>query len=241
MCIGVRTPEYLHIPKLGCLLIETMLANPVARKHQFFMDFVVAMFRALFDEVDVGTGMIQREGREAPHALRSPTRSMSIVGLLPVTSSPPPAKENRWRPFSRENLQTKLSREYFSFIRIISRDLNADMFFNSAGFFAPRTYRMASHFSKDYLCRMIIQSLSYSSSKQKMLLDSWVRAGSVPLRLFAVSQLRLLLRNSLLPENIGTKAGDFSWGLKLLCSQLQTTSGGVHLAALSVGLSCLNE
>ena len=116
------TETYIPMARLGALLIETLLSAHAApfRKHVYFVDFINSLFRALFEEIGRSPAV---DSKNSPQ----PSRSKSIVGSLSIlspTSSPSSFSSSKYvkkfRPFSRESVTRRLSREYFGFLKILS-------------------------------------------------------------------------------------------------------------------------
>ena len=131
------------------------------------------------------------------------------------------------RPFSRENMSSKLCREYVTLIGVLCSHERGLAFLEKNDFYKG-VENIMSDPSKDYLTRLFISHLDYGiSERARRLLQTWVDGGSVSLRHHAISHLRLLLRRGV---------EDFSqWGVSILVSQVQWTGNtDVALAALNV-------
>ena len=131
-----------------------------------------------------------------------------------------------YRPLSRDNVSSKLSREYFTLLGTLSSSERGLTFFDKHHFY-DNLYTLYDDQSHDYLTRLLIPTIDYGINKKgRTLLETWVKSGSLSLRHYAISQLRLLLRR---------KIGEFwTWGIGLLVSQLQWTDEELALSALSV-------
>ncbi len=118
------SPENMMIPRLGCQLIETMLSTQIGRKHPFFVDWLNSIFKALYEEMD--RGIKPNDEGLNPMMLLNTASSRASVSMQPgsgpytQSGSSPGMVPKTFRPFARENLDSKLCREYFTFLKLLS-------------------------------------------------------------------------------------------------------------------------
>lgn len=133
-----------------------------------------------------------------------------------------------FRPFSLPYTNTKLAREYFSLIGVLSSFPAGLRYFQKHDMWS-KISRLCKDDSKDYLSRRLLANLDYgmaypvglaaglppsslACSGARTLLSHWMRNGSTALRKFALCHLRLLFRAHIKGFN--------NWGFELLVQQV---------------------
>lgn len=183
--------------RVASQLIRLLASSKEGAENTFFVQLIDELMTGLLKEIGKG-----------------PNKPEDTSGALPL------------RPFSRENITNKLCREYFTLFGILSSTEYGLPFFDKHSLY-ENLYKLYEEESRDYLIRMLVANLDYGNSKQtRTLLETWVKNGSVNLRKYTISHMRILLRRNV---------NEFwQWGISLLVGQLQWSDVDVALAALSV-------
>lgn len=192
--------------RVGCQLLRVLLATPDGREFSFFNDLLGKIFAALLAEIE-----------------KTNTRK-SITD--PVKDAAKKKAKASARTFARTHCNTKLSREYFTFLGILSAWPYGQSYFEKFNLYEILNSLWKDP-NRDYIARLFVNNLVLTgeSSKPRKLLEVWLRNGTSQLRCFIISQLRLLLR-----EDVSYS----TWIIDLMVSQLSNTDREVALAALSL-------
>lgn len=130
------------------------------------------------------------------------------------------------RMFSPVYCSTKMLREYFTLLGLMSSSKEGLKMMEQSNLFNRLQVMGMEKGGHDFLCRLILANLDYSvDGSSRKLLQAWMTSGSKALRLYATCLLRALLRS---------EVTDFAkWGVDALVTQL-TQEEELAKAALSV-------
>lgn len=214
--------------KVGVQVFRVMLAHQEGREYQFFNELVDEIIVVVCAEIDrVNNGGGQQAAEEGG-------RRKTKLGLTKQHSN---ASSVRTARLPHSATDTKLCREYFTFLGIMSESKAGRAMLDRK----PQLYQAFSQISKTpslyYIARLVIYNLSYQHSKTRELFKHWLEEGKLPVRLMIISQLRLILRtlNHLDPKN----NSGAQWAISRLIVQLnpdikQPNDEECALCALSV-------
>ncbi|GAB5362804.1 hypothetical protein AAMO2058_000830100 [Amorphochlora amoebiformis] len=221
------TLSNMRVVKVACQLFRVLCLSKETSESKIFSECV----REILDELVIEA--TRSSNPSSGSTSRSPTASVSSATDLNANYGGTRAR--RLRPFSRESVRERLAREYFTLVGIVTSSRHGAELVRQCkkpGSFYSDLYNLYKDESKDYLARLILSCFSYGNhnKNQRTLLDIWVKQGSVNLRKFAVSHLRVLLRD----KTQDVLSHFWQWGVRLLASQLGHSNEELGLAALSV-------
>eukprot|EP00743_Colponemidia_sp_Colp-15_P007761 GILK01008403.1.p1 GENE.GILK01008403.1~~GILK01008403.1.p1 ORF type:complete len:1354 (+),score=260.34 GILK01008403.1:95-4156(+) len=130
------------------------------------------------------------------------------------------------RVLARDRLKSKMSREYFAFLGVLSGCREGVELLQRFELFKSLN-NLSNSLNRDYLSRLMVTALQYNiDGASRNLLAAWMTKGSEQLRKCATRHLRVLFRSGL---------SDFNeWGIELLVTQLhmEPQVAGAALAVL---------
>lgn len=201
--------------RVAVQLVRVMLTSPEGREYSFFNEFVAELLLGLLAEVErANVRLAPIEDKETSN--RKTSKQRNIANNIPT------------RTFSRSHCSSKLAREYFTLMGVLSASPHGEEYFDKYDMF-EQLIDLWKDPTRDYISRLVIQNLLYSSDKYlkpRKLLSTWLENGTSCIRDYIISHLRLLLRKD--------KDLYLSWIIDLCVSQLTNPDKRVALAALSV-------
>jgi hypothetical protein len=189
--------QNMRCVKVASQLFRVLSSSKENCESKVFRECVSEILTELVAEANRG------RGKGSPSDSHSHTRnvSQSVGSVDPTVFLGGGGGKRKLRAFSRDSVRDRLAREYFSLIGIVTSTSHGAGLIRTCqvpGNFYSELYNLHKDESKDYLARLILTCFSYGNhnKNQRTLLDIWVKQGSVNLRKYAISHLRVLLRDT---------------------------------------------